>query len=411
MAEVHDLDWRGGDVSVGSWNGRPFESPFIPVGSNRPARGLVSFYLDLGPSGNFGRKNTTQRMGMTTNVLWTFFPTAIAVIYGILWMVFDGEVKNREIYRQLSQPQGCKGAGSLCLDYHCFWTPFSVIQAIRYQQWPVASSSIGSTLALIAIPNIQNYAFKWVVFSGGYFDWGAQYTWQSGQLDPYWAEILLGMLALSLTCSLCPFLSMRPYGFTVPEPGGIMTVAELVWNRTPAYFGLDESHETASFNDIASILWDQRFRLVEENNLTRLSKLPGPTSPVQPPVSASTTPSLQARNHRFRSRCKSLRSYWSSFLQTTKRHIREVLIWTNGSPCPFLLRPLPLALWILFLSLVLAANAHIVHNMTSPQQLFDQNYAIPWKPSLYIVVGVFIQVRLLISPATSLLSETPLLQF
>ena len=96
MAKVYDLDWRGGDISVGSWDGGPFESIFTPVGSKRPARGLVAFYLDTGSSGNYDRKNVTQRMGTLTNLLWTFFPSAIAVIYGILWMVFDAEVKKRE---------------------------------------------------------------------------------------------------------------------------------------------------------------------------------------------------------------------------------------------------------------------------------------------------------------------------
>ena len=230
------------------------------------------------------------------------------------------------------------------------------------------------------------------MFSGGYFDWGAPYSWQSGQLDPYWAAVLLAMLGLSLICSLCHFLLTRSYGFPIPEPGGIMTVAELVWDRTPAYFGLEVSHETASFNEIASILWDQQFCMVEENNSMRLHKLPGVTSPLQSPVSASPTPSLQTRNHRFRSICKSIRSYWSSFLQKAKQYIHALSIWMNGSPYPVLLRPLPLALWILFLSIILAANAYIIHNMTSSQQLSDQNYALPWKSSLYIVVGVSIQV-------------------
>ena len=110
-----------------------------------------------------------------------------------------------------------------------------------------------------------------MVFSGGYFNWEAAYSWQSGQLDPYWAEVLLGMPALSLTCSLLLFLFTRPCGFTVPEPGEIMTVAEPVWDEIPAYFSLEVSHEMASFNEIASILWDQQFCLVEENKSTRLS--------------------------------------------------------------------------------------------------------------------------------------------
>ncbi|KAL9608073.1 MAG: hypothetical protein Q9167_007073 [Letrouitia subvulpina] len=242
--------------------------------SGRPTRGLVSFYLDTGPSGNFDRKNATQRIGRGVNLLWTFFPTTVAVVFGTLWMTIDSEMKKHEKFRQLSRKEGCRGASSLCLDYHSFWIPFSVIQAIRYQQWPVACSSIGYTLALIAIPNIQNYSFKWVVFSGGHFEWGATYSWQSGQLDPYWTKVLLDLLALNLLCSLCLFPFARPRAFVTSEPGGIMTVAELVWDKTPADFSLEASYETAPFTEIASVLWDQRF-LLDQNlrSLTPISAL------------------------------------------------------------------------------------------------------------------------------------------
>lgn len=277
--------------------------------------------------------------------------------------------------------------------------PFSVIQAIRYQQWPVASSSIGYTIALIAIPNIQNYTFKWVVFSGGHFEWGAAYSWQSGQQDPYWAKVLLGLLGLSLLCSLCLFPFTRPPTFVVSQPGGIMTVAELVGDKFPADFGLEASHETAPFTKIASILWDQRFRVVEENQSMRLEVLRGPTTLPRLPVSTSTTPPpIQARNRYYREICQKSRSYWNLFLLKTKYYVRQMSIWMNGSPYPFLLRPLALTLWIIFLSLVFAANAYIVHDMTGLQQLADQNYVPPSKPSLYIVVGVLIQVRPLSYP-------------
>ena len=67
------------------------------------------------------------------NMLWTF-PTAVTVVYGSLWMTIDSEMKKREKFRQLPKTNGCKAASSLCLDYHYFWMPFSIVQAIRYQQ-------------------------------------------------------------------------------------------------------------------------------------------------------------------------------------------------------------------------------------------------------------------------------------
>lgn len=391
--KAHASDWRGGDTSVGSWTGRPFASQFIPNGEGRPPRGLVSFYLDTGKSGNYNRKNTAQRMGILNNVLWTFFPSSVAVIYGIIWMIVDGEVKRLERYRQLSRPAGCKGAGSVCLDYHCFWAPLAIFQAVRHQQWAVVSSSIGYTLALLTIPNIQNYAFVWAVFSGGYFDWGAEYSWQTGQVDSYWAKALLGVLAISLVCALCLIPCRKFSGLkTTTQPSEIIAVTELVCDKAPADFGLDSSHEKASFNDIASILWHQQFRVTEANSSTRLEIIRGPRSPTRSLVLNTTTPARQAQTSRFRRVLNRTQQCWNVCRLRTIEFCRGAERWMNGSPYPFLLRPLPLALWIFFLALVLAANSYVVYRMTTPQQLNDQNYALPWNPSFYIVTGVFIQV-------------------
>ena len=391
--EALGLDWRAGGVSEGSWDGNPFTSHFTAHGNERPPRGLVSFYLDTGESGNFDRKNAAQRMGVLNNVLWTFLPSSIAVIYGIVWMIVDGEVKRLESLRQLSQPAGCRGASSVCLDYHCFWVPVAIFQAIRHRQWAVVSSSIGYTLALLAIPNIQNYVFVWALFSGGYFDWGAEFSWQMGLLDPYWAKVLLGALAVDLVCALCLFLYLKvPVSRMTTEPNGIMAIAELVCDRTPADFGLGSCHEKASFNDIASILWGQQLRVVEANNSTRLEIVPRPTSATHSPILGSGTLPRQAQGSRFRRVSNGIRRYWNVLRLKIIRYLREVDIWMNGSPYPFLLRPWPLTLWITFLALLFTANSYVVHSMTMPQQLSDQNYALPWNPSLYIVVGVFIQV-------------------
>ena len=67
--------------------------------------------------------------------------------------------------------------------------------------------------------------------------------------------------------------------------------------------------------------------------------------------------------------------------------------WLNGSPYPFLLQPIAFLLWIAFLGLVFCANMYLVIGMTTPHQLDVENYALPWNPSLYIVVGVTIQVH------------------
>ena len=254
----------------------------------------------------------------------------------------------------------------------------------------MTSSSIGYALTLITVSNVQNYIFKWAVYSRRHFEWGATYSWQSGQIDPHWAKVLLGVLSLNLLCSLLLLPFTRPCACVPSEPGGIMTVAELVWDKVPADFSLEASHETASFAEIASILWNQRFGVVKEKYSMRL-EIKGSTSLSRSPVSTSTTPSpSQARNRFLRNMSQRSRLYWNSFLLKAERYVCQVSVWMNSSLYPFLLTPLALALWIAFLSLVFAANVYIIHNMTRPQQLSDQNYALPFKPSLYIVVGVSI---------------------
>ena len=226
---AHDSDWRARDTSIGSWTGRPFASQLIPRGNERSPRGLISFYLDTGQSSNYDTKNTAQRMGTLNKVLLTLFPSYIAIIYGIIWMIIDREVKRLERFRPLSWPAGCKGASPVSPDNHCCWAPLVVFQAIPHRQWAVVNSSICCALALLAIPNILNHVFIWVVYSGGYFDWPAEYSWQTGQLDPYWTKVLFRVLGINLVRAFGLFRFLRSPCFkTVTEPNGIMTVTELI---------------------------------------------------------------------------------------------------------------------------------------------------------------------------------------
>ena len=201
------------------------------------------------------------------------------------------------------------------------------------------------------------------------------------------------MLLIASSGALCLTPCRKFSGLkTTTQPSEIIAVTELVCDKAPADFGLDSSHEKASFNDIASILWHQQFRVSEANSSTRLEIIRGPRSPTRSLVLNSTTPARQAQTSRFRRVLNRTQQCWNVCRLRTIEFCRGVERWMNGSPYPFLLRPLPLALWIFFLAVVLAANSYVVYRMTTPQQLNDQNYALPWNPSFYIVTGVFIQV-------------------
>lgn len=271
----------------------------------------------------------------------------------------------------------------------------SIIQATRYRQWPLVFSSIGYTIALVALPNIQNYAFQWVVFTGGHFDWGAEYSWQTGQMDPYWCKILLALLGVELCCagSLWPFLASLPSKLD-KGPSGLETVAELVLERGPADFGLDMSDEEASFNEIASILRDRQFRIVRNGNFLALTEVPEPTSITVSQTQVVTPPQQQSRRLLPWGRGSKVRQYLSIGMTRLRSLLVKIETWLNRSPYPFLFHPVVLMVWISFLCLVLAASSYVIQGMTTPQQLIDQIYALPWNPTLYIAVGVSIQVQL-----------------
>jgi hypothetical protein len=61
-------------------------------------------------------------------------------------------------------------------------------------------------------------------------------------------------------------------------------------------------------------------------------------------------------------------------------------------PESFMFHPLVVSLWIFFLILVLCVNIYILAIITSTTQMTLSNYALPWSPNVYLLVGVLIQV-------------------
>jgi hypothetical protein len=86
-------------------------------------------------------------------------------------------------------------------------------------------------LALIVVPNIQNYVFNWVVYAGGNLNRGDVYACQVGIVDPFWANILLAELSLNLVCIICLiiFAQHRESGLQ-EDPRGIMAWVRLTFN-------------------------------------------------------------------------------------------------------------------------------------------------------------------------------------
>ena len=333
-------------------------------------------------------------MGSGAYILWTYTPSIVAVLYGVIWMLVDADVKRLEKYRQLSHVNGCLGAASICLDYHYFWSPFSIVQALRYRQWAVACSSVGYVLSLLVVPNLQSYVFFWATYSGGTLAWGGRYSWQTGHVDPYWSKVLLSVLSLNLLCavSLILILTLQPTGIAEDQIG-IANVTALVLDANPSDFGLDSDDATEPLGNILAKLSPKQFSISQQRKLLMHDSRATPQMANQPANGKLAKILIQ---------CKGISpAVMKRFITELQRllytlgqvTIKNLNIWVLDSPHSFLFQPLPLLLWNAVLALLLSATLYVLSAMASPSQLSAKNYALPWSPNVYLLVGVFVQVK------------------
>lgn len=341
-------------------------------------------------SGQWDRRNASQRMGTPLYILWNYGPIIFTVLYGLLWQIVDGEVKRVEVYYQLSLQGGCLGKKSLSLNYHCFWSPLSIIQALRFRQWAVVLSSTGYTLSLIAIPNIQNYIFAWSVYSGGNLNWGGAYSWQVGYMDPLWTAILIGILSANLICivALTIILQSRVSGLR-EDPVGIITMVKLISEnqRGFAEFRLEDTDAFENLETISSKLDVGRFEISSEYQLREYAHPQSVTSPNNSFILWTKLLPI-AMVQRLSQVWRILKHTWNFIVGI----VQSIDTWINGRPQPFMFHPLISFLWITWLLLLLAANSYILVKMNTHTQRALYNFVIPWSPNAYLVVGVFIQV-------------------
>lgn len=326
----------------------------------------MEVYLDTTVSGQWSRHNATQRLGHAKYIAWTYIPSLVFVLYGVLWQVIDGETKRLEKYRQLDarSGNGTTAAQSLCLNYHSFWSPLAIIQALRYKQWSVALSSTGLVLSSIVLPNLQNYVLTWDVYCGQSLPWGAQDCVQLAYADEYWSKCLIGALAATLACAL-----------------------GLLWSLAKCPMGLKEDPRGLEFVVALTAFPDNRDLTDLQNDFV---KDHSSGKVVNPRLSVLKIEGLEGDNPRLeyvdrkdlvtRSDCSKLQKAiaWIS------EHLKIAL----------------LAMFNLILLVTMAGAIYVLVQMNTPQQDLLQDYHLPWPPNLYLVVGVFVQVRAPISHST-----------
>lgn len=363
----------------GIWSGGKFNSSFTPgPGSDRPLRGILSRYLDIGSAGKWSRHNAMQRLGVGRYILWTYVPSIVSVLYGVFWQIIDGEVKRPEKYEVLTRDKGSPGKQSLCLDYHSFWSPLAILLACRYRQWPVVFSSTGYVLSAIVVPNV--HVFEWEIYSGGRLAWGSQYSWLVGLADPFWSKVLLGVLAANLACAvgLLVFLSARRTRLH-RDPRGIASQVSLVRaedSDTPGHFlvgaTMNASRQKA-YSDFVKHIEDTVFR-IDDTKGYQLVTLPS---------TISHTSVIDWFMQKL------------SFKPKITHRISRVAVVKNllgDGPFPWFLKGIPMMIWHAALIVCLTGASFLLNRMTTAEALRAENYQLTWSPNIYLIVGVFVQV-------------------
>lgn len=387
--DTDSIDWSGGPLSTGIYTGQPFNSTFIRASTyNRPPQGLVSSYYDCGVAGRFSQKNTAQRLGRPAYWVITFLPMVIAILYGRMWKAIDDDIKRIDIYYRLYKEEGTTGARSLCLNYHVFWVPLSIFQAVIYQHWQVAISSLGSVIGTIIIPLFLNYVFYWEVYSGAALDRPGIYSWQVALVDRGWAFKLIGALIAELFCSAALFyLSLRQVTFS-NDIRGIAGLLYLIDGKDANDLGLPPDASDQPLSDIEDLLGPLRFRLIKENNEYRLMKM------AQVPETSRfrtlfTRICHYQMLHLLSQPCRYLQTMIKRAFGPIKHAYRR--LFRDKS---FLFNNYVFAIWILFLSFVTGAAIWITVKLYKNATDGDYNYVIPIDANICLALGIFIQVSL-----------------
>ena len=377
-------DWSGGLDSDGVWTGRQFESKFIRAPTlARPPQGLISFYYDQKPAGTWSQRNAIERIGTYNYFAFTYLPTLIAVLYGRLWKVLDDEVKRVDKYIRLKNPSGEKGKDSLFLEYHTFWIPLCMFQALRRGHWHVAISSLGLILGAVVAPIVQNYVFVWTLYSGAQFPWQNRYSWLVALVDPLWSKVLIGVLGTTFLCSLC-LLVLLPWRSTglLEDPKGLAAVVNLIPAGPGAF---QKSSNKQRLSELRKDLGGNRFQLVSERNH------PAPVLKVMAPAQA-----IPARWPWLRNRPTStITSHLKRTLTTTRATLKPLTHtfhrYLIDYPLSFAFRPEILTLWLLLLAALLTLTAMIAYGLDQNYKDLQWNYTIPLSPSVYLILAIIIQ--------------------
>lgn len=138
------LEWYCGDGSIDCPD-LPTDMPFYNISDSQ--KGLADFLMP-------------DELPKAATFVWLYFPTILAVVYGIVWQMVDDEVKRIEPFRQAQRPGGAPASSSIFASYISI-PPFLVpLQAVRWRQTAVFLSSMTYVLVGFVTPILQSQMFQ-----------------------------------------------------------------------------------------------------------------------------------------------------------------------------------------------------------------------------------------------------------
>lgn len=83
-----------------------------------------------------------QDLSLRANFVFSYLPTIISVIFGLLWATANHDYMRMEPLFQLSRPEGATAKDSLLLEYPYIFPLFLPWEAFKRRHWAVLYSTI-----------------------------------------------------------------------------------------------------------------------------------------------------------------------------------------------------------------------------------------------------------------------------
>jgi hypothetical protein len=225
------------------------------------------------PNGLLHFKSATE-VTVLDYFVWKYLPTIILVTYGVAWQVVDYEVKRLEPYYQLSKREGATARDSLNLDYLTAIAWFIPFRAIKYKQWAVVYSSLGSLIAGTLLAVLQSAS----IVTDPKRPQDAQDN--PGRdvrvlMNPVFSRLLEATLGIVAIAGIALMVALRRTSGLLSDPKGIAGVASMATKShiLADFKGLDTASNSVihdrlrrrRYNLHKSSLWQGEFVRESEN--------------------------------------------------------------------------------------------------------------------------------------------------